>query len=112
MKKAISILENLANNGNSDAERLLGYIYGQSRYGVQDKTISFRYNLMAALRDDPDALSCYRVGCCYLYGDGVEEDETEALNWFQKAYSQVNDRGHFLSPDAFEHVEDLLFGDD
>ena len=67
--------------------------------------------LMAASRDDPAPLSCYQVGCDYLYGDGVAEDETEALRWFQKAYSQVKDHGHYLSPGAFEHIEDLLFSD-
>ena len=67
---------------------------------------------MAASRDDPQPLSCYQLGCCYLYGDGVEKDESVALSWFQKAYSQVNDQGHYLAPGAFEHVEYLLFGDD
>lgn len=110
-KKAISILIDLANSGNEDAARNLGYIYSAAEYGIQDKTNGFKFRLMAASRDDPAPLSCYQVGCNCLYGDGVPEDETEALRWFQKAYSQVKDHGRYLSPDAFEHIEDLLFSD-
>ena len=111
VEKAISILEKLANGGSEDAASQLASIYSWGKYGVQKKT-SFKFYLMAASRDDPQPLSCYQLGCCYLYGDGVEEDESIALSWFQKAYSQVNDQGHYLAPGAFEHVEGLLFGDD
>ena len=30
----------------------------------------------------------YNLGCCLLFGNGVEKDETEAVKWFQKAAQQ------------------------
>lgn len=37
-----------------------------------------------------DALSQYKLGCCYHHGDGVEKNEVEAVKWYRKAAEQGN----------------------
>ena len=37
-----------------------------------------------------DALSQYKLGCCYHHGDGVEKDYVEAVKWYRKAAEQGN----------------------
>ena len=34
------------------------------------------------------AAAQYELGVCYHYGDGVEQDLTQAMDWFRKAAAQ------------------------
>ena len=40
-----------------------------------------------------DAEAQIRLGRCYKWGDGVEEDLVEAVRWYRKAAAQGNKSG-------------------
>ena len=43
----------------------------------------------------PDALELYQKGECYFYGDGVEQDYYQAVEWYEKAAEQGLDSAQY-----------------
>jgi TPR repeat protein len=47
----------------------------------------------------------FALGCCYYYGDGVEEDATKAVDWFRKAAEQGNVDAQFNLGNSYYYGE-------
>ncbi|MBR5084722.1 MAG: sel1 repeat family protein, partial [Prevotella sp.] len=52
-------------------------------FRLADLVNSYREKALAG-----DAQSQYNLGLCYQYGEGVEKDQAQAIEWFLKAAAQ------------------------
>lgn len=78
--KALKILEPLADNGNWDAEALLGMMYSNGEGVAQNYTLSFKYYRDAARFGHPGAM--HDLAVLYSNGQGVPQDYFHAYVWF------------------------------
>ncbi len=60
-----------------------GLIVLDPNSGLLDEQLGIRYMREAAEAEIPEAQ--FKLGNCYLMGEAVEEDENQALYWFEKA---------------------------
>lgn len=95
LKKAISLMEEATQQGQDVYYGLLGNAYYQ--LGDYDKAV---YNLQFAA-EQGDGRAQLLLGDCYLYGIGVEENESIAKMWYNKAAEQ----GETYSPATVELEE-------
>ncbi len=79
-----------AEQGNADAQHILGVIY-QSGQGVpQDNLEAAKWFRKAAEQGNADAQ--FNLGLMNKLGRGVPEDYSAAVRWFQKAADQGQDK--------------------
>jgi TPR repeat protein len=83
---ALRLLGTLADQDNTDAERLLGIMYIKGRGVPQDYALGMRWMRIAADKGLADAQ--HDVGMLYQRGWGVERNEAEAVKWFRLAADQ------------------------
>ena len=83
---ALRLLETLADEDNTYAERLLGIMYIKGRGVPQDYAVGMRWLRIAADKGLADAQN--EVGILYQRGLGVERNEAEAVKWFRLAADQ------------------------
>jgi TPR repeat protein len=83
---ALRLLESLADQDNTYAERLLGIMYIKGRGVPQDYGLGMRWMRIAANKGLADAQN--EVGILYQRGWGVERNEAEAVKWFRLAADQ------------------------
>ncbi len=83
---AMRLLGTLADQDNTDAERLLGIMYIKGRGVPQDFALGMRWMRIAAAKGSADAQ--HDVGMLYQRGWGVERNEAEAVKWFRLAADQ------------------------
>ena len=77
-----------AEKGNSDAQRMLGWLY-QSGEGLDaDPAKAAKWYKLAAKAGDADAQN--NLGSLYAQGLGTDADPAEALSWFERAALQGN----------------------
>jgi TPR repeat protein len=87
--KAASFFKQAAEQGNTEAQVLLGYMHYMGEGGVHpDKSEALRLFRLAA--EKGSAMGQYRLGNLYYYGKGVPEDRKEALRLFQLSAAQGN----------------------
>lgn len=60
-----------------------------------EKNAAFAVRLYREAADQGDSLAQYRLGMAYKQGDGIEQDNEEAVHWFQEAVNH-----EFPSSDA------------
>ena len=48
--------------------------------------------------------SQYRLGLCYLNGDGVEEDAEAAVYWFERASDSGHSKAQYMSGFCYEVI--------
>jgi TPR repeat protein len=83
---ALRLLETLADQDNTYAERLLGIMYIKGRGVPQDYAMGMRWMRLAADKGLADAQN--EIGILYQRGWGVERNEAEAVKWFRLAADQ------------------------
>ncbi len=102
----LSEMELLADKGNVDAQKKLGYLYYEGDGVTQDKTKAARWLHKAAEQGDAGA----QVSMGYMYdnGDGVIQDKTEAVKWYRKAAEQGHDNAQAGLGYMYEHGEGVI----
>lgn len=82
-QKALQILQPLAEQGNSQAQAMLGLMYDNG-YGVnKDSAEAFKWYLKAAEQGIP--VVQHDVGVKYFQGMGVAQNYQEAAKWWEQA---------------------------
>ncbi len=81
-----------AENGDSDAQAELGFLYVSGTGVSRDLAEGIRWFRLAA--EQGHAKAQYNLGICYQKGDGVPKDLTESARWYRLAA----DRGHKVAP--------------
>ena len=82
----VTEIQLLAEQGDANAQFLLGLIYERGQSVPQDDTEAFRWFRLAA--EQGGAKAQYKVGFSYRTGLGVPQDSAEALQWYQLAAEQ------------------------
>lgn len=72
-----------AENGQAQAQYILGWIYQNGEGVPQDYAESAKWYQLAAKADNVDAQ--YALGSYYMSGAGVARDDALAVQWFRKA---------------------------
>ncbi len=85
--EAMSLFETAANAGYAEAERNLAIVLeiGESK---ETEKIFDLYNKAA---EKEDVLALNNLGCCYLNGEGCEQDYKKAVACFDKAAREYDD---------------------
>jgi len=83
---ARTLLRPLADQGNAQAQMLLGYIYDNGKDVEPDHAEAIKWYRKAAEQGEANAQ--YHLGAIYHYGQGVAKDRVRAAKWFQKAAKQ------------------------
>ena len=72
-----------AEQGNADAQLILGYMYDTGRGIPQNDTEAVRWYRMAA--EQGNATAQLKLGVMYFEGRGVPQNDTESVQWFRWA---------------------------
>jgi len=80
-----SLIE-MAQQGNAEAQSLLGLMYGKGIGAAQDYKKAFEWFKKAAQQNYAEAQ--YNLGVMYYKGEGVTQDYKKAAEWFTKAAQQ------------------------
>jgi TPR repeat protein len=83
---ALRLLRGPAEQGNADAQLLLGIMYHDGEGVPQDYAQAAQWMKKAAEQDN--ATAEFALGAMYQNGDGVPKDEAAAVRWLEKAASQ------------------------
>lgn len=82
-KRALEILQPLAAEGNSEAQKLLGVMYDYGHGVKADPKRALDWYIKSAEQGDPAVQ--YQVGAKYFRGDGTERNYLEAAKWWELA---------------------------
>ena len=82
-KKALQILRPLAEQGNSQAQVMLGILYDNGQGVDKDPREAFKWYLKAAEQGMP--VVQHDIGVKYFQGSGVEQNYQEAAKWWEQA---------------------------
>ena len=99
-EELVKILETRAENGDVDAQDLLGYAYDTGRGVKQDYIKAFEWREKAA--EQGDAISQFSLGWMYANGEGVNQDYAKAKGWYKQACDNGDQRGC----DQYKHLND------
>lgn len=83
---AFSEFRAAAEQGNSDAQSFLGFMYSEGRGVARDDIEAVHWFRAAA--EQGDATAQYNLGLMYGRGLGVGRDDVEAVRWFRAAAEQ------------------------
>jgi hypothetical protein len=84
--KAAQEFKVLAEQGNADAQCLLGTLYAKGRGMPKNNAEALRWYRAAA--EQGNAKGQYYLAVIFDMGDGVPRDYAEALKWYRKAAEQ------------------------
>jgi hypothetical protein len=82
----IARFRKVAEQGNADAQMMLGYSYAQGRGVPKDYAQAAAWHRKAA--EQGNAQAQYNLGDLYDHGRGVPQDYTQAAFWYRKAAEQ------------------------
>ena len=82
-REAFKILKPLADEGNSEAQKMLGIMYDYGHGVKADSEKALRWYLLSAEQGHPAVQ--YQVGAKYFRGDGVKQNYKEAAKWWEMA---------------------------
>jgi len=82
-KKALEILQPLADQGNSQAQAMLGILYDNGQGVEKDPKVALQWYLKAAEQGLPVAQ--HDVGVRYFQGIGTAQNYVEAAKWWEQA---------------------------
>lgn len=82
-QKALQILKPLAEQGNSQAQAMLGLMYDNGHGVDKDPAVAFKWYLKAAGQGIP--VVQHDVGVKYFQGTGVAQNYQEAAKWWEQA---------------------------
>lgn len=80
---ALKILKPLAEQGDPEAEKIMGMMYDYGHGVDKDKREALKWYIKAAEQGNPDIQ--YHVGAKYFHGDGTGQDYVEAARWWELA---------------------------
>jgi TPR repeat protein len=83
---ALKEWEPLAEQGNADAQAMLGAMYIVGQGVTQDYKVGFQWSKLAAEQGSAGAQGV--LGALYVNGQGVTVDHKAAYEWFKKAAEQ------------------------
>ena len=63
--------------------------------GCAESTTNLTFEELYALAESGQSEAQYSLGLCYFFGDGIDEDKTEAVNWFKKSATNGNIQAQF-----------------
>ncbi len=86
--KAIKWYTMATENGDSESQLHLGYMYGNGLGVQQDWTKAAEFFEKAA--QSGNAIAMYDLGWCYYFGKGVKQDYAKAVDYFAKATLKGN----------------------
>ena len=89
---ALLELRPLAEQGNVDAQNILGIMYFEGQGVPEDYAEALKWRRLAA--EQKNAHAQYNLGFMYNKGQGVPQDYAEALKWYRLAAGQ----GHAHAP--------------
>ncbi len=81
-------MQKAAEQGNVDAQSLLGAMYANGEGVAQDYKQAVAWTRKAAEQGNVDAQRL--LGAMYFNGSGVAQDDKQAVAWFRKAAEQGN----------------------
>jgi len=81
-KKALQLYRMAADRGHAGAQCNLGHMLLEEQYDESQRE-AFEYYKLSAAQGFTDAI--YRVGFCYVNGEGTETDLAEGKRWFERA---------------------------
>lgn len=85
--ESLNALEALAEQGNSEAQDMLGRVYSNGLLGVPENWVeAAKWYQKAAEQGNADAQSS--LGSCYENGLGLPKNYVEAVKWYGKAAEQ------------------------
>ena len=79
-------LVKLAEQGNSEAQNILGYCYATGNGVSQNYSEAVKWWRKSA--EQGNAKAQFNLGKCYAHGDGVSQDFSEAVKWYRLAAEQ------------------------
>ena len=82
-KKAFRILQPLAKEGDSEAQKMLGIMYDYGHGVTANSEQALKWYLRSAEQGQPAVQ--YQVGAKYFRGDGVKQNYQEAAKWWEMA---------------------------
>lgn len=91
LKKFVQNLEKDAQNGDSDAQRVLGTLYFKGLGVNRDFDQSFKWYEAAAKQGNAGAFS--NLGFMYQHGAGVPQDYNKAVYYYKKAADEQDPEG-------------------
>jgi TPR repeat protein len=95
----IARFRKVAEQGNADAQMMLGYSYAQGRGVPKDYAQAAAWHRKAA--EQGNAQAQYNLGDLYDHGRGVPQDYTQAAFWYRKAGEQGNAASRFMLGDLY-----------
>ncbi|MBI1732643.1 MAG: SEL1-like repeat protein [Gammaproteobacteria bacterium] len=81
--QALKIIRPLAEDGNSEAQKLLGVMYDYGHGVKADPVQALQWYIKSAEQGDPAVQ--YQVGAKYFRGEGVTQDQVQAAKWWELA---------------------------
>lgn len=84
---ALRLLRAPAEQGNADAQMLLGIMYHDGNGVPQDYAQAARWMQKAA--EQNNATAAFALGAMYRNGEGVPKDDAAAVRWLEKAAREV-----------------------
>ena len=94
-EKAMPIFQKFARMGNLKAQYYLGKLFDDDL--EYERAVGW-YRI-AAEQGHADAQ--YKLGDCYYYGDGVENDKEKAVQWYRKAAEQGHAEAQYKLGDCY-----------
>lgn len=94
MKDALPVYREKAEQGDVDAQLMMGQIYAMGDIVEADMEAAFSWFMKAARQDNAEAQ--FRVAEMYLYGQGVERDFSHAEKWASESARQGYADGEYL----------------
>jgi len=86
--ESIDKVRQAAEQGDANAQAMLGDMYYQGQRVPQDYAEAARWLRQAA--EQGDAKAQFGLGILYYKGQGVQQDHAEAVRWYRKAADQGN----------------------
>ncbi len=96
---ALRLARPLAEQGDADAEVLLGLIYGNGKGVSWDAAEAVKWYRLAA--EQGVAVAQLALGAAYFSGVGVPQDYADAVKWARLAADQGNAKAQFLLGSAY-----------
>ena len=93
-KEAVRLYRLSAEQGNANAQFLLGFMYYQGKGVLLDYKEAAKWYRLSA--EQGDAIAQCNLGGMYNEGKGVPQDYKEAVKWWKLAAEQQDEQAQFI----------------
>ena len=98
-----------AEQGNAEAQILMGFAYYWGKGVAKDDREAVRWYRMAA--EQGEAYAQYNLGISYANGRGVAKDDREAVRWYRMAAEQRDAGAQFILGNSYANGEGVAKDD-